>query len=399
MMNPFLKTTVFVFVLFVTGFVLLSEEACAQYDGATLNSAAVPKASATNTQNAPFAGDTTVFSVGSLRMDRVEHGDLFAFETGSGYDVARSEIADPANFGPGGVVDVQFKLLPSIYDITSANLSGVDIFWAALLDDSKTLSNSEQQALYDYVVAGGALVVIADVGPNFSIGPNSMAAPFSLAWDNTSWLDYSPVITDPAHAIISGPFGVVNTIGIASEGSIDVLGTYATEVASNTNGSSIAAIARGALGPNSGPVLFFSDVNSFCSNDTPWGPGIDLGDNRVLLRNVFAHLVEEDSYTLAVSPDPLVAGQQGSFTASNGDPTTNTYLAYSLAGTGSIYIPVFDVTLDIIKPRQAGPVQVSNAQGTTIWNLPIPAGAAGRNVWLQAVQYGNKTNVVATSIL
>jgi len=117
--------------------------------------------------------------------------------------------------------------------------------------------------------------------------------------------------------------------------------------------------------------------------------------NSVFLDNI----TFEGGFTLDVAPDPLVAGQTGTFTASGGDPVTNTYLAYSLVGPGSTFVPFLSVTLDLAAPKQGGGTIVSDAQGTAVWNLPVPAGAAGRNVWLQAAQFGQVTNLVATSIL
>jgi|GEM_PF-2808400 len=96
--------------------------------------------------------------------------------------------------------------------------------------------------------------------------------------------------------------------------------------------------------------------------------------------------------TLAVSD--LVAGQVGTFTFTNGTPNTNSYLAYSLVGTGSTYVPLLNVTLGLAGPKQGGSTMVSDPSGTTVWNLPVPNGAAGRNAWLQAAQYGVITNVV-----
>jgi len=135
-------------------------------------------------------------------------------------------------------------------------------------------------------------------------------------------------------------------------------------------------------------VSYYSYVYFFGAYGSPTGPPPEL-------------IIETGpgGFNLAVSPDPLVAGQTGTFTATNGDANVNTYLAYSLVGSGSTYVPFLNVTLDLTAPKQGGPTVVSDPSGTAVWNLTVPAGAAGRNVWLQAVQYGNVSNLVATSIL
>jgi len=41
---------------------------------------------------------------------------------------------------------------------------------------------------------------------------------------------------------------------------------------------------------------------------------------------------------------------------------------------------------------------MTDGQGELQWTLPIPAGAAGLNVWVQAVQSGKLSNRVDTSV-
>lgn len=179
------------------------------------------------TQNALNDFSDGACRIGSLRSDRVRTGSLFEFKSGTAYGDARVELGDPSQFGPGGIVNVAFQLLPAVFDISEGNLANADVFWAALLDNGAPLSAVEQQALLDFVEAGRALVVTGDVGAISSIGANSVGAPFGVVWDNFSFLNQDPTITDPSHAIIDGPFGTVSNIAHASEGSIADLGTLA----------------------------------------------------------------------------------------------------------------------------------------------------------------------------
>ncbi len=95
----------------------------------------------------------------------------------------------------------------------------------------------------------------------------------------------------------------------------------------------------------------------------------------------------------------LNPGQQATFTITGGDPNTDTYLVYSLAGPGSVWVPVLNVTIDLALPikKAFGPTQ-TNGSGTVIWTAPVPGGAAGLNVWFQGAQYGQATNVVAETV-
>ena len=243
-------------------------------------------------------------NVGPLTDDRLGFTG-FGFTTGVHYEPARVELADPAKFGPSGTLDQTFQMLPPIHDITAATLANTQIFWGALLSNDGPLSSSEQQALLDFVQGGGGLVIAADEGTTFSIGPNSMAAPFGVQWDNSSLLQQNPTITNPTHSLIDGLFGTVGLITIGTEGSIETLGAHALELASNENGSSIAYIGPGVLSSKSGPVVFFSDVNVFTSQ---------LGSNPALFGNLFAYLSpaceppKEFVYSVKVVCAPMLGG-------------------------------------------------------------------------------------------
>jgi len=102
--------------------------------------------------------------------------------------------------------------------------------------------------------------------------------------------------------------------------------------------------------------------------------------------------------TLSISPEPLIAGQDGTFTVTDANPSESTYLAYSLKGLGSTFIPILNITLDLKQPQQAGNTQSTDATGFVEWVLPIPGAASGRNLWFQAAQFELKSNVVATSV-
>jgi len=102
---------------------------------------------------------------------------------------------------------------------------------------------------------------------------------------------------------------------------------------------------------------------------------------------------------LTVSPEPLIAGQNGTFTAINMTPDENAYLVYSTVGLGSTFVPPLNITLDIKQPKQAGNTQMADGSGFVEWVLPIPGAAVGRNVWFQVAQFENKTNAVATSVV
>lgn len=105
-----------------------------------------------------------------------------------------------------------------------------------------------------------------------------------------------------------------------------------------------------------------------------------------------------DSYHLAVVPDPLQSGASADFLVTNGSPNTATFLAYSLFGAGTYPVPQLGVTLSLANPALGAGPNTTDAFGSLTWTINIPPAGAGRNLWIQALQMGQVTNLVATSI-
>ncbi len=101
---------------------------------------------------------------------------------------------------------------------------------------------------------------------------------------------------------------------------------------------------------------------------------------------------------LAVSPDPLHSGQDATFTGSFLTANEPTYLAYSVRGLGSVFFPPLNITIDLLRPKQIGPVMTTNINGEAQWVLHVPPIGNPVPIWFQVVQFENKTNVVETQI-
>jgi len=108
--------------------------------------------------------------------------------------------------------------------------------------------------------------------------------------------------------------------------------------------------------------------------------------------------LETPDFALLIDPNPLIAQQNATFTMTGGDPLTNTFLAYSLDGMGTIFVPTLNVVLNLAKPKKGAGPKATNSAGTVSWTLTIPGSVAGRDVWFQGVQFGKATAVVATSV-
>lgn len=102
---------------------------------------------------------------------------------------------------------------------------------------------------------------------------------------------------------------------------------------------------------------------------------------------------------LAVSPDPLISGQDGTFSITKTIPTEKTWLLYSLKGVGSTYISQLKVSIYLRAPKIAVGPKLTDSNGDLILVLPIPNVSTTTNVWFQAVQKQNATNFVATRVV
>ncbi len=101
---------------------------------------------------------------------------------------------------------------------------------------------------------------------------------------------------------------------------------------------------------------------------------------------------------LTVNPLPLIAGAKATISASNMFPDTLTFLAMSTRGTGNVFVPQLQITVDLRNPRQVMAAKRTDNNGDVTWVGSVPEGWTGRTVWLQAAQKGLKTKVVEAPI-
>jgi len=194
--------------------------------------------------------------------------------------------------------------------ISLGALAGIDRLVVGLSEvGNVTISPHQVDVLEDYVLAGGKLVFIGEhnlgwMASNVAIG-GRFGATYSLP-------DPGQVVLTGVnpHPITDGPFGSVAVFDGSENapvgfGSMTSPGPYASSLIDFDNGySAMAVIEPNTLGPGSGVVVLFTDVNTFLENYFD-------GDNRALWRNTFVYggryvmpFQTEDDYTSA-----LVNGQ------------------------------------------------------------------------------------------
>ncbi len=109
----------------------------------------------------------------------------------------------------------------------------------------------------------------------------------------------------------------------------------------------------------------------------------------------------ESGFELHVST--LTAGQTGTFTLINATPNGRVGLAYSLVGPGptSLNTGICGVmSVDLSAPVKVLAIAAADGNGKYALTRNIPAGARGRRIWVQGLDFGTcaLSNMVATTI-
>lgn len=98
-----------------------------------------------------------------------------------------------------------------------------------------------------------------------------------------------------------------------------------------------------------------------------------------------------DLMSLAVPP--LFAGQQAAIALTEASANARVFLTYSLTGVGVTTVPTLGVSLGIERAKLASSGR-ADAAGSFLFSEVLPLQAAGRTVWIQAIEAGNSSNVV-----
>lgn len=149
-----------------------------------------------------------------------------------------------------------------------------------------------------------------------------------------------------------------------------------------------------AIHPYLGPAEIEERLYRGC--DDLGAPGEDniFGRGRVNLEGAVLAAATGD-LDLAVAN--LVAGQTATFSVTGAAPGGNVWFAYSTAGTALTVVPQASVLLALDAPKLLG-ASTANGAGAASLARQVPAGAGGLSVWLQAVQVGATSNLLAATV-
>lgn len=101
--------------------------------------------------------------------------------------------------------------------------------------------------------------------------------------------------------------------------------------------------------------------------------------------------------SMVLTTSDLTRGVQATLTSTGATPNGVVYFAYSFGGSGSTYVPFLNATLDIKNPTSAGS-DVADAAGTAVLNKVVPNNAPLKEIWIQAIENKNTSNVVSKFI-
>lgn len=100
---------------------------------------------------------------------------------------------------------------------------------------------------------------------------------------------------------------------------------------------------------------------------------------------------------LRIQVPALTAGAAAAVEATHGAANGTVALLYSLTGLGATDLPRIGVTLGIVSPALAA-IGVTDASGAASFAGVLPLALQDRGIWLQAIQVGLKSNVVARHV-
>ena len=140
------------------------------------------------------------------------------------------------------------------------------------------------------------------------------------------------------------------------------------------------------LQPPTGPNI--ANISSY---------GVDSSGELYILDHGRGEVLKIVGDLMTLSTTPLVSGQMGTVQADDATPGQTVFFLYSRVGPGNAAIAILDVVSGLSFPQLAGSA-AADLGGTATLSQTLPPATAGLIVWLQAVELGNTSNVVMTTI-
>ncbi|MEW6248954.1 MAG: hypothetical protein AB1555_19965, partial [Nitrospirota bacterium] len=232
------------------------------------------------------------------------NGISTSFVAGGVYAQARTDLLDPANFGPTGIVKRSVTFRSGLQTVTLPALEGVDVF---ILNRPVTeLTGSEGAALEEFVQGGGALLEMRPFGG----GRRQILGTTGV----TQISDVDAVLTVEGlnSPLAGGPFGTVsNPFPTGSSSYYGVVG-FGTILANNNSGPTLLRLAPGTLFTGLGRAILFGDSETWASGYQGGGTNLyGASTNKTLFLNALAYLVQTPGYKTPPPPPNATTSFQG----------------------------------------------------------------------------------------
>jgi uncharacterized repeat protein (TIGR01451 family) len=328
------------------------------------------------------------------------------FATAADYSVIRGKIADPANFGPTGIVPRSVNLRAGMSTIDTTTLAGCEVI---LFSELFSAPSPASLAAIDAAVLGGARLIVDSDSAGIGVAAlDAILASFGGGRGANSD-GICPNGTRPVSNIddiaTNGPFGDLRggTFGTSIASTVIPAATDHVVVLSPQNMRMV--IPPGSLGTGSGVVMAGSDVsahNIFAANvnhlmymNVIAGAAVALAADLGATKSCPANAVPGDSYTCTVTVtnsgpnaatgvvvnDDLAAGTSlvgtptatNGFTCGTGDPFTCN--GATLANGQSTVITYTVVVADTVGPATALTNNVTVTSATADPTTPNTASA------------------------
>ncbi|HEX9795290.1 MAG TPA: S8 family serine peptidase [Planctomycetota bacterium] len=252
----------------------------------------------------------------------------------------------------------------------SASYSGVDN--AAVGTTGTDIKNLG--GVYFYAAGNGG----SDLG-NFDYADTVVVGATDSSDNRASWSNYgTPIdVTGPGVSVYSTTLG-----GGYGSGS----GTsFSTPIANGV--TAVLWSANPFLTPDEAQQALYDGCDNI-------GAANFFGNGRVNVENSLLEALQGD---MVLTVTNLNAGQTANFAVTGAAPGPRVYFTYSTTGVGTTVVNQLSISLGLASPVLLGSMQAGGG-GTASINRNVPAGASGTQVWLQAAQSDDTSNIVALTV-
>jgi len=217
----------------------------------------------------------------------IELGSVADSRGGSGWTMdgfylaaLRSKLENTSNFGPGGTVTNVVNITDVTATIDQATLSAFNMFFIGYFPDG-TFSVSELDAMFNWVNAGGTMLITAD-----NNGYDAVAERFGFPVNQFGPSPHTVVV--PSHPAFNGPFGTLTSFsGGGSMGAFSSL-NGGTLLATSTSAGTNTMIEKTV---GAGKVIVTGDVDMFSTYSSAISAGNAINnDNDAMVTNIVAYL-------------------------------------------------------------------------------------------------------------